>query len=113
MFSTERYLAVFIRCAVLALTSFGLIHASDADEIVSGKFNLVDHHGNPVTESSYKDKFRLVFFGFTDCPLVCPTTMMEVAQVMRLLGDQGRRVQPLFISIDPAKDTVDRLATYV
>lgn len=112
-FSIRRYSTISARTAVLVFALFGWVNCVHADEVISGKFNLTDHHGNAVTEESYNGKFRLVFFGFTDCPLICPTTMVDVAKVMRLLGDRAEQLQPLFISIDTQKDTVDRLAQYV
>ncbi len=84
-----------------------------ADEPVTGRFALTDHHGNAVTEASYDGRYRLVFFGFTRCPVICPTTMLEVSRVMNRLGDRSERVQPLFITIDPDNDTVDVVADYV
>ena len=84
-----------------------------AEDIVAGNFELIDHKGQPVTEHSFDGKLRLVFFGYTSCPDVCPTTLFEVARVMRQLGEEARQVQPIFISVDPEKDTPERLASYV
>jgi protein SCO1/2 len=80
---------------------------------ISGEFDLVDQNGNQVTQASYEGKLRLVFFGFTRCPDVCPTTLLEVARTMKLLGERSGNVQPIFISIDPDNDTVDIIADYV
>jgi protein SCO1/2 len=81
--------------------------------LISGEFELIDHHGNQVTERSFDGSLRLVFFGFTQCPDVCPTTMLEIRNAMRELGDDASQVQPLFISIDRINDNVEVLATYV
>lgn len=67
-------------------------------------FTLPDAEGQVRMPSDYAGKHLLVFFGFTNCPDVCPTTLSEVAQVMDDLGDESDRVQPLFISIDPERD---------
>lgn len=83
------------------------------ENIISGEFELLDHTGQAVSKASYNGKFRLVFFGFTNCPDVCPTTMSHVAKVMKLLGNKSQQVQPLFITIDHRSDTVDRIAPYV
>jgi protein SCO1/2 len=83
------------------------------DELISGKFELLDHHGRSVSEHSYDGSLRLVFFGFTQCPDVCPTTLFEVANVMRRLGPEASEVQPLFISVDRDNDTRERIASYV
>lgn len=84
-----------------------------AAEIVSGEFELVDHRGSRVTQSSYNDKLRLVFFGFTRCPIICPTTLSEVSKVMPMLDNRMDQVQPIFISIDPEYDTIETVADYV
>lgn len=90
-----------------------LISPGHAEELVSGKFDLVDHHGRSVTERSYDGKLRLVFFGYTQCPDLCPTTLFEVARVMRRLGDDAADVKPIFISVDRKNDTQERIASYV
>lgn len=74
-------------------------------------FALSDASGRLVTSGSLRGRYLLVFFGFTNCPDVCPTTLSEVAQVMDDLGDDAGGVQPVFISVDPARDRAD-LATY-
>lgn len=75
-------------------------------------FSLTDHTGKPVTLESYKGKAVVVFFGYTQCPDVCPTTMAEMAAVMKELGPQADQVQVLFITLDPARDTRELLAQY-
>ena len=84
-----------------------------AAEIVSGEFELVDHKGNRVTQSSYNKKLRQVFFGFTRCPIICPTTLSEVSKAMHMLDKRIDQVQPIFISIDPQYDTIETVANYV
>lgn len=75
-------------------------------------FTLNDHTGKQVTLESYKGKAVVVFFGYTQCPDVCPTTMAEMAGVMKELGPQADQVQVLFITLDPARDTKELLAQY-
>ncbi len=84
----------------LILCAFVLCSLAYAEEVVKGNFELIDQHGQSVTERSFDGKLRLVFFGFTRCPDVCPTTLFEVARVMRRLGDDASNVQPIFISVD-------------
>ena len=84
-----------------------------AEDVVKGDFELLDHHGETVTERSFDGRLRLVFFGFTHCPDVCPTTLFEVAKAMRYLGEDAVNVQPLFISVDRENDTPEQLARYV
>ncbi len=101
---------VRIRLAVCALV---VCSPGYAEDVVKGNFELTDHHGQVVTEHSYDGKLRLVYFGFTRCPDVCPTTLFEVARVMRHLGDDASNVQPIFISVDRDNDTPEILASYV
>ena len=76
-------------------------------------FSLNDHNGKPVTLESYKGKVVVMFFGFTQCPDVCPTTMAEMAAVMQELGPQAKDVQVLFVTLDPERDTPALLKEYV
>jgi protein SCO1/2 len=76
-------------------------------------FSLTDHTGKPRTLADYKGKVVVVFFGYTQCPDVCPTTMAEMAGVMQKLGAQADQVQVLFITLDPERDTPQLLANYV
>ncbi|MBM3603234.1 MAG: SCO family protein [Alphaproteobacteria bacterium] len=75
-------------------------------------FSLPDAEGRLRTAAEFEGKHLLVFFGFTNCPDVCPTTLSEVGQVMDDLGDEAEEVQPLFISIDPERDRELGLAEY-
>ena len=83
----------------------GLGYASD--------FALTDHTGTPRTLADFKGKAVVIFFGFMNCPDVCPTTMAEMAGVMKQLGPEADRVQVLFITVDPERDTAELLAQYV
>lgn len=74
---------------------------------------LKDHHGNQRTMKDFKGKIAVVFFGFTQCPDVCPTSMTTMAEVKRLLGAQGDRLQVLFITVDPERDTQSLLKDYM
>jgi protein SCO1 len=76
-------------------------------------FALTDHNGKPRTLADFKGKAVLVFFGYVHCPDVCPTTMSEMAGVMQQLGPLADRVQVLFITVDPERDTPELLSKYV
>lgn len=76
-------------------------------------FALMDHHGARRTLADFRGKVVLIFFGYTHCPDVCPTTMAELAAVMKQLGSDADRVQVLFVTLDPARDTQSLLAKYV
>jgi protein SCO1/2 len=76
-------------------------------------FKLTDHNGQTRTLADWRGKVVLIFFGYTQCPDVCPSTLYRSAQVMERLGAQAEKVQMLFISLDPARDTPQLLSTYV
>lgn len=74
---------------------------------------LTDHTGRARTLADFSGKVVVLFFGFTQCPDVCPTTLSTMREAMKLLGDDAKRVQVLFVSVDPARDTPALLAQYV
>ncbi len=76
-------------------------------------FALNDHHGKPRTLADFKGRAVVVFFGYTQCPDVCPTTMAEMSAVMQALGPQADKVQVLFVTVDPERDTPELLSKYV
>ncbi len=80
---------------------------------VGGPFTLTDHTGRKVSEADFAGRFMLIYFGFTYCPDICPTEMQTFAEVMDRLGPLADRVQPLLITVDPARDTPEHLAGYV
>lgn len=80
---------------------------------IGGPFTLTTHEGRVVTDKDFVGKYKLVFFGYTFCPDICPTELQTIAQAMDLMGDSGADVQPLFITIDPERDTPPVLADYV
>ncbi len=87
--------------------------ASTDAAMPGGPFSLVDHTGRAVTDRTYRGKFMLVFFGYTMCPDICPATLLDITTVMAKLGNAAERLQPLFISVDPERDTPEVLANYV
>ena len=81
---------------------------------VERKLALTDHHGRPVTLETFKGKAVVLFFGYTHCPDVCPTTLSDMAQALKLLpADAAEKVQVLFVSLDPQRDTPEVLKLYV
>jgi protein SCO1/2 len=76
-------------------------------------FHLADHNGKPRTLADFRGKVVVIFFGYTQCPDFCPTTMSELAGVMQKLGPDAKRVQVLFITVDPERDTPELLSRYV
>jgi protein SCO1/2 len=79
---------------------------------IGGPFDLIASDGQPVTQASWPGKYLLVYFGYTYCPDVCPTTLSNVAGALDDLGAKADRLQPLFITVDPARDTPKVLAEY-
>src|SRR6188472_2452039 len=82
-------------------------------EPIGGAFTLIDQHGVRRTDADFRDKLMLVYFGFTYCPDICPTDLLAMGLAVDRLGPAGEALQPLFISVDPERDTPDQLAKYV
>lgn len=80
---------------------------------IGGPFQLVDQDGRPLSDQDLKGHPFLVFFGFTHCPDVCPTTLFEVSEVLRALGPDADKVNALFVTVDPERDTPDKLKDYL
>ncbi len=81
--------------------------------LVGGPFSLVNQDGVRVTDKDFLGKYMLVFFGYTYCPDVCPTELQVMSAALDQLGPEANRIQPVFVSIDPARDTPDVLKAYV
>jgi len=82
-------------------------------EPIGGAFALTDHTGKARTDRDFRGKYLLVYFGFTFCPDVCPTDLQAIGLAMDQLGPRAEAVQPLFVTLDPVRDTVEQLAQYV
>jgi len=109
----------FLRAAITALLTSAAaeVGASAAPpplaNLFSGGFELIDHHGKPRSSEDFRGRFMLIFFGYTYCPTTCPTNLQHMAQALKQLGNRARNVQPIFITIDPARDTPSVLKDYV
>ena len=114
------YFARIFLLSILALTlvacspkpSFKNIDITGGTAFGSG-FSLLDPDGNVKTLENFKGKVVVMFFGFTQCPDVCPTTLTEMQQAIHLLGPQADKVQVLFVTVDPDRDTAEVLKQYV
>lgn len=84
-----------------------------AREPVGGPFALTDHTGARRTDADFRGMLMLVYFGYSYCPDICPTDLQSMGQAVDLLGASGEAVQPLFITVDPERDTTEHLAEYV
>ncbi len=80
---------------------------------IGGPFTLTSHKGEPFSSEALKGRPYLVFFGYTHCPDICPTTLQEVSLHLADLGAKSDEIIPLFITVDPARDTVENLASYL
>lgn len=80
---------------------------------VGGDFALVDHTGKAVTNENFAGQYKLIYFGFTYCPAICPTELQKITLVMNELGEQAENIQPIFITVDPERDTVEVMKGYV
>ncbi|NDF13580.1 MAG: SCO family protein [Proteobacteria bacterium] len=85
----------------------------DSSVQIGGDFTLTDQLGRRVSASDFKGKVMLVFFGFTHCPDICPVTVATLSKTMESLGDKGDRVAPLFITVDPGRDSPEVLKDYL
>jgi len=79
---------------------------------IGGPFTLMDENGQAVSDQTYRGKWLLVFFGFTHCPDVCPTALNDIALTLDQLGPLAASVQPLFVTVDPERDTPDVIKDY-
>lgn len=76
-------------------------------------FSLIDHHGRPITNDTFRGEWLIVFFGFTHCPDFCPTTLFQLDKTLEKLAAPAEHVRVLFITVDPERDTPETLAAYV
>jgi protein SCO1/2 len=97
---------------ILGTGAFVWLTQGGTAALVGGPFTLQGGNGQQVTDRTFRGKYMLVYFGYTFCPDVCPTTLNEVADAMDKLGPKADRVQPIFISVDPKRDTPEVVKQY-
>ncbi len=103
--------AVLVAACDPGKPSFKSVDVTGAD--FGREFQLTDHTGKPRTLADFKGKVVVVFFGYTQCPDVCPTTLVDMKAVKEQLGKDGERLQVLFVTVDPERDTPELLSKYV
>ena len=101
----------YLIVSIWLLSVFG--QASTQSSSIGGDFELVSHLGKPFSLHDIKGKVGVLFFGFTHCPDVCPNTLLEIQRLLVTLGEQAEQVSVLFISVDPKRDTPEKLESYV
>lgn len=87
--------------------------AAAAGSTIGGPFTLVDQNGRTVTAGDFRGRFMLLYFGYTYCPDVCPTTLTTMADAIDILDGDGESIVPIFITVDPERDTPEHLKMYV
>jgi len=102
-------LVIFLGVILYATGQFG----GPAGSAVGGRFKLTGDDGRPISNETFKGKPYLIFFGYTHCPDVCPTTLFEMSQVMQALGKDADRTAGLFITVDPERDTPAVMKDYL
>ena len=118
---TPRLRLIFLAIAVLAALGAAAVMiwrpkepaAPTSTVQIGGPFRLVDMQGRPVTEKSLLGKPTAIFFGFTYCPEVCPTTLTEMTAWLKALGSDANRLNVVFVSVDPERDTPEQMKLYL
>ena len=114
----KRLAALLLGFTVVAFAVGAAFHLVFRDSlgggnVIGGPFQLTDGAGRPVTDKSWPGRYLLVYFGYTNCPDACPTTLAAIGAAMDQLGRRAARIQPLFISIDPHRDRPPVMKSYV
>jgi protein SCO1 len=115
----RRSLAGLIAAVLVAggvLIALGLtagLRSQPPSDAIGGPFALIAGNGQKLTDHDFRGKWLLMYFGYTHCPDICPTTLAEISETLKLLGPLAAEVQPLFITIDPERDTPEVVATFV
>ena len=112
--------AVLLICGAAAISLVivlsgqpGQPHIVSGKALIGGPFTLTDHTGKRVSEKDFEGKFTLVYFGYTFCPDVCPAELQVMSAALDQLGGKAKNVTPLFITVDPERDGVKQMASYV
>lgn len=96
------------------MTAFATVaDAGTPPPLIDARFTLASLDGREVTERDFRGKWQLVYFGYTYCPDVCPTTLAQISTALKDLGQLGNEFQPIFITLDPARDSIPVIAKYL
>jgi protein SCO1 len=100
-------------CAAVGWAGYSYLAATPKGQAFGAPFTLVSQDGSPITEKAFQGHPTMVFFGFTHCPEVCPTTLFEMSGWFKTLGAEGGNIKAYFVSVDPERDTPELLKAYV
>lgn len=104
---------LLIMVAGVGWLTFDWYRGQNAGQAYGAPFTLVDQNGEEITEAAFRGSPSAVFFGFTHCPEVCPTTLFELDGWLKQLGDEGKDINAFFVTVDPERDTPDVIGSYV
>lgn len=119
---TNRYFRIsfllVVGLAIASLIAYSQIKSEKGgNHIVAtnfgGPFTLTNQNGKTVTEEIFKNQYRLIYFGFTYCPAICPTELQKMTATLNALGPVGEKILPVFITVDPERDTVQTMKQYI
>lgn len=99
--------------AAVGLATFSWMTKTNGEAAYGAPFTLIDMNGQPITQAAFIGQPTALFFGFTNCPEVCPTTLFEMKSWFDKLGDDGKNIKAYFVSVDPERDTPELLKTYI
>ena len=102
-----------LMAAGVGFITFQWYRTMNGGEPYGAAFSLVDQKGAEITEAAFRDQPTAVFFGFTHCPEICPTTLSELDELLNKLGDEGKNIKVYFVTVDPERDTPEVLDAYV
>jgi cytochrome oxidase Cu insertion factor (SCO1/SenC/PrrC family) len=119
--SRQKLIFALVVLIIAAITGFGALWftrslpggIASGTALVGGPFSLTDQNGERMTDQEFRGKYMLIFFGYTFCPDVCPSELQVMSAALDKLGPQADKIQPIFITIDPARDTPETLKVYV
>jgi cytochrome oxidase Cu insertion factor (SCO1/SenC/PrrC family) len=98
---------------LVALPNFAQGTEESTNLEYGGPFELIDQTGRVVTNQDFLGQYMLIYFGYTSCPDICPTTLVRMASALKQLGEKSNAIQPIFVSVDSLRDTPEKLAPYV
>lgn len=104
---------IFVYLQMKERVSENKTEVPDSEVAIGGSFNLTNHLGQEVTEKYLHGKYSIIYFGFTHCPMICPTDVKAISDAMDLLGSKSNLINPVMISIDPERDSSERMKLFL